>query len=469
LGERVTVAAHLLDILWLIQHELMLFAAAGFILFGLDDLVIDLIYISRRIYQYLFIYSRHPRMTSASLPDPKRPGTLAIFLPAWDEASIIASTLTAMLKTWQGQDFRLFVGVYPNDRATIQAAAQVAATSDKIQLVITGRPGPTTKADCLNWLWAAMLRDEKARAQEYKAIILHDAEDVVHRDELRLFDVMVERFDMVQLPVKPMIRQTSQWISGHYADEFAEAHGKFMKTREAMGASIPSAGVGCAFARHRLAAMSDQRRSAAFDARSLTEDYEVGLRLINAGAKSAFIRMRDSEGHLICTQEYFPDTLRAATRQKGRWLAGISLAGWDRMGWHGGLIEHWMRLHDRRAMLTALVSLAAHISLFFLLLGALFGWTLEQSLPDIPNILKLCLYVTAWLGIWRLLFRAIFVWEAYGWRQGLMAIPRAFLGNIIGLIAAGRAIHVYQQQLRSGRVIWHKTDHRPAYSLGMAS
>jgi adsorption protein B len=35
-------------------------------------------------------------------------------------------------------------------------------------------------------------------------------------------------------------------ISGHYCDEFAEAHGKFMPVRQKLGASLPLAGVGCA-------------------------------------------------------------------------------------------------------------------------------------------------------------------------------------------------------------------------------
>src|SRR3546814_10105252 len=92
----------------------------------------------------------------------------------------------------------LFVGVYPNDPDTIAAVRRVA--DPRVIPVFTSRPGPTTKADCLNHLWNALTREERATGTRFKAVILHDAEDVVHSAELRIFDRLVERFDMVQLP-----------------------------------------------------------------------------------------------------------------------------------------------------------------------------------------------------------------------------------------------------------------------------
>ena len=66
-------------------------------------------------------------------------------------------------------------------------------------------PGPTSKADCLNRLWERMIEDEAADGMRFKAVVLHDAEDVVHSAELGLFDALIERFDLVQLPVLPLI------------------------------------------------------------------------------------------------------------------------------------------------------------------------------------------------------------------------------------------------------------------------
>jgi adsorption protein B len=33
---------------------------------------------------------------------------------------------------------------------------------------------------------------------------------------------MIDRFDLVQLPVLPLVNPQSRWVSGHYCDEFAE-------------------------------------------------------------------------------------------------------------------------------------------------------------------------------------------------------------------------------------------------------
>ena len=106
--------------------------------------------------------------------------------------------------------------------------------------------------------------------------MLHDAEDVVHSAELGLFDALIERADLVQLPVLPLIDPGSRFVGGHYADEFCEAHGKELVVREAIGAGLPSAGVGCAIARDALDALAG-RNGAPFDPDSLTEDYELGL------------------------------------------------------------------------------------------------------------------------------------------------------------------------------------------------
>src|SRR3546814_5780456 len=80
---------------------------------------------------------------------------------------------------------------------------------------------------------------------------------------------------MVQLPVLPLADPQSRWIGGHYLDEFAESHGKDLVVREALGASVPSAGVGCAINRNmmdRIVAMNGGRP---FDEASITEDYEL--------------------------------------------------------------------------------------------------------------------------------------------------------------------------------------------------
>ena len=184
----------------------------------------------------------------------------------------------------------------------------------------------------------------------FRAMVLHDAEDVVHAAELRVFDHLIGRFDLVQLPVMPLPDPHSRWIAGHYLDEFAEAHTKDVIVREALGAAVPSAGVACAIARHQIAALARTKPGAPFDPTCFTEDYELGLHVKRAGGRGALVRVRDRQGALVATHEHFPHTLSAAVRQKSRWMLGIALDGWDRLGWAGDGADQYMLWRDRKPL-----------------------------------------------------------------------------------------------------------------------
>jgi len=430
-------------------RETALFAAFGFLLLGVSDLLVDLIWLVLRLCR---------RRPAQALPEAAHPGRLAIFVPAWDEAAVIGRMLEHAQTVFGEADYLLYVGCYPNDPATI--AAVRAAAGPRVRLVIGPAPGPTSKADCLNRIWERMLADEATEGVPVKAVVLHDAEDVVHRAELGVFDALIEQHDLVQLPVVPLIDPNSRWISSVYADEFAEAHGKELVVRQAIGASLPSAGVGCAISRAALVALAGEH-DAPFDSGSLTEDYELGLRLHMLGYSAIFARVPAQGQNVIATREYFPGTLDAAAAQRARWIAGIALAGWDRLGWHGNLAERWMRLRDRQSLFAALVLIAAYVSLGLfvtLLLGDALG---GPSLPPFGPTLDLMLAVNALLFLWRLTIRFGFVAGTYGWREGLRAVPRTVTANILSMIAARRALARYL----AGRTQWDKTAHAFPHEL----
>ena len=66
------------------------------------------------------------------------------------------------------------------------------------------------------------------------------------------------------------------------------------------------------------------------------------------------------------------------------------------------------------------------------------------------------LQVNAWLLLWRIFMRASFTTAAYGLGQGLLSIPRMVVGNVIAVLAAGRAISLH---LGGGAQRWDKTTH----------
>jgi adsorption protein B len=444
------------EILSRIAAELALFAGVGFLLFAINDLAVDLIYFARSIWRSLTVYTRYPRAFASYFVFTKNPGLIAILIPAWDESAIVASMLKATLERLDYDHYRIFVGHYRNDPATAAAIASVA--DPRVEPVEVPADGPTTKADCLNHLYDALIAYEMANDREAKAVVLHDAEDVVHRFELRIFDALIGRAAVIQLPVLPLPDPHSRWISGHYCDEFAEAHIKELVVREAIGAAIPLAGVGCAIERRalsRLAAMQDGRP---FAGASMTEDYEVGLRLGALGLKTMFVRIPTQPGEraIVASRGHFPATLGSAVRQKARWLGGIALSGWDRLGWSGGLGERWMRMRDRRGPLAALLLLAAYGAALLwsqLWLAEALGAPIQARLS--PGLVTL-LAVNGGLLAWRVLMRAAFTTAAYGLTEGLLSVPRLVVGNVIAMLAAARAVSLH---LGGGAKRWDKTRH----------
>ncbi len=439
-----------------IATELALFAAAGFLLFALDDVAVDLIYFGRRAWRALAVYSRFPRAFADTLPAPAHPGRIAVLVPAWDESAVIADMLRATLDRWGDADYRIFVGHYANDPLTGIAISQV--DDPRIESVLVEDHGPTTKADCLNRLYDALVAAECREGWTAKAVVLHDAEDLVHPLEIRLFDVMTERAALVQLPVIPLLDADSRWIGGHYCDEFAESHGKELVVREAVGASIPLAGVGCAIARHALARLAADNHGRPFAAACMTEDYELGLRIGAFADKTMFVRIPAVPGSrsLVASRGHFPATLDAAVRQKSRWIGGIALAGWERLGWRGGLGERWMRMRDRRGPLAALLLVAGYSAiLLWLQLGiaSLLGAPVTLA---VPPVLAVLLTINAGLLAWRVLVRAGFVTATYGLGQGLLSIPRMMVGNVIAMLAVKRAIGIHTSGKPSR---WDKTRH----------
>lgn len=442
-------------VIWAIDavaREAMLFAAIGFLIGGVDDLLVDFSYFVVRMRRW-WAGGVEPALSDAPPP-------MAVFVPAWDESAVIAPMLRTALARFGAGDYRIYVGAYPNDTATIAAVANVAWGDPRVRLVIGEAPGPTTKADCLNSLWRALLADEAA-GEAVEAVVLHDAEDVVHRDELRVFGAYLAHGDAVQLPVLPLVDPASPLIAGHYLDEFAAGHGQALVVRQAIGAALPFAGTGCAISRAMLGRIAHARGGAPFDETSLTEDYELGLAIAALGGRTRFARRRDAAGAVIAVRAFFPATLGAAVRQKARWLTGIALAGWDRTGWArgGGIGEHWMRMRDRRATLAMPVLGIAYFALVAWGVSLLLHLATGQPLPLPEGTMRWVLAVNAGLLGWRMAMRMFFTGRAYGVAQGLLSVPRVFAANLVALLAARRALTIYWPTLRGQRPKWEKTAH----------
>lgn len=439
------------------QHELLLFAGVFFLIGALDDLAVDLSW----LWLKLTGRAKTEQVDRFVLQQRELDGPLAIFIPAWQEADVIGETLAHMLGVWPQSGLRLYLGIYRNDPETLEAAMRAARGDPRLRLVIHDRDGPTTKADCLNRLYGAMRDDERRRGTPFAGVVFHDAEDMVDPAALTLLgDAIANGADFVQLPVEPLPQNGVRWLGSHYCEEFAEAHGKAMVVRGAMGAALPAAGVGCAVSRKALQQLCRRRLDLKpFAPESLTEDYELGLAVSEAGGKCEFVRARGEDGNLVATRAYFPAQLNHIVRQKTRWVHGIALQGWDRTGWGSAWIERWMRARDRRGPLTALVLLMGYTLLVLTLMigvAASSGWT--QPLVLSPT-LKALLYANLGFFVWRTFWRFAFTARNYGVAQGLFAVLRIPVTNIIAIMAGRRALVAYARVLSGDAVVWDKTPH----------
>ena len=456
--ESISGVCSALQWLQLIEHELLLFAAFWFVVGLVDEFAIDLSFFWLKLAGGM----RTPHLPAGYGAAPLA-GRAAVLIPTWQEAPVIATTLAHALSAWPQAELRIYVGCYRNDLATIAAAIGGVGQDPRVRLVIHDRIGPTTKADCLNRLYHALSVDEARSGEDFRSVILHDAEDMVHPAALAAIDTALFAADFVQLPVRPELQNTSRWIAGHYADEFAEAHAKLLVVRDAIGAALPAAGVGCGFARGALAALAARRNAEGeagpFAAECLTEDYELGLLISQHGRRSSFLRLRDAGGQLVATRSYFPAKLGQAVRQKTRWVHGIAFQSWDRLGWTGGPVDLWMALRDRRGPLTALVLAAAYALLVIdavLLAAYLAGW---QPAYVLSPIVKYMLLVSSAGFVWRVAMRFAFTAREYGLAEGFWAVARIPVSNIIAIMSGRQALAAYLRTLRGGRVIWDKTAH----------
>lgn len=440
----------------LLHHELLLFAAVFFFIGAIDEFLVDIAYFILRITGR----TRTPRICEAALARNSLRGRCAMFIPAWREPAVIGATLRHALKVWRDPGLRIYVGCYRGDSATIAAAMAGGGGDPRLRIIIHDVAGPTCKADCLNRLYRALREDESRTAIRSRMVVLHDAEDMVDPAALHLLDAAMDRAEFVQLPVIALPDARSPWVAGHYSDEFAEAHAKAMVVRDALGAAIPGAGVGCAIDRVMLDRLDRLHRGhGPFASGALTEDYELGLLIPALGGHTHFLRSRTRDGRLVATRAYFPARLDAAMRQKARWIHGIALQGWDRLGWSGGIAGIWMQLRDRRGPFAALLLALA----YFLILMSGVSIALERfgliDPPPLSDTLRFLLWANFASLIWRSLIRAAFTAREFGWVEGLRAIPRVVVSNTIAIIAARRAVFAYTRSLFGGSAVWEKTEH----------
>lgn len=455
--------------------------AVIFLISGIDDVFVDLCYLVRGVWRKLFVLPRYPRVTESAL-EAKPEQHIAILIPAWNEGAVIRRMLLNAVGTFHYENYQIFVGTYPNDEATGKEVELVRERHENVERVVCPDNGPTNKADCLNWLYHGISHFEHENGIQFEIFVMHDSEDIVHPMSLRLFNYLMPRKHMVQLPVFALEQETWSFTGGHYVDEFAEHHRKNMVVREALSGRIPSAGVGCAFSREAVEKMAASRKGQLFNIKSMTEDYDFGMNIRTLGLSSIFVKFPVERTipkvnrltgkpyevkvkEFIGTREFFPDTLRAAVKQRARWIVGIAFQGWAQLGWRGGFWSKYQLLQDRKQLVTGFFNVLGYVVLVIAAAVQIHNWLVPDSYryPALVQTHTWLWYVViadTFFMFERFFWRGYCVQRIYGWKQAFLSVPRQVWGNGISFAAVCRAFYLYTHSLLTGqRIAWEKTEH----------
>jgi adsorption protein B len=466
---------YLLGLKWVLIALMVVLA-----LCGIDDLIIDISYWVRHGWRKLTTYKKFARKEAKEL-FAKEEQPLAIMVPAWQEHGVIDKMAELAASRLEYENYQIFVGTYPNDPDTQHDVDKVCSRFPNVHKVVCARPGPTSKADCLNNILSSIIEFEKKAKVEFSGFILHDAEDVLSSMELRLFNHLLPSKDLIQLPVYPYTRKWYQFTASHYADEFAELHGKDVVVREAIAGQVPSAGVGTCFSRRAVLRLLQEGDGLPFDVQSLTEDYDIGFRLKQWGMEEILVRfpVRDNElitlkesakgvsskdGNVVCVREYFPTTYSTAVRQKSRWIIGIVFQGFKNHKWTNNWAVNYFLWRDRRGVISNTAGFLAMLVLFQLLGIVIYSYAFEDayqfmSIINEDSFTRFFLMLNMFLLMNRLFHRFYFVRRYYGYAEALLSMLRLLWGNVINFSANVRAIRQVIEQGDPRRVAWDKTTH----------
>lgn len=430
------------------------FVALAFIVFGADDLLWDVFALFRGIGK---------KRVKLSLINEKPPKMLAVVIAAWHEDAVIGEVVDNLVASVQYPRslYRVFLGVYPNDEATVAVARALEARHGGTVVCVMGDdPGPTSKADNINATLRAIRAYECEHDVRFASVTIHDAEDVVHPNEFKMTNYLIDEYDALQFPVFPLQRMPRLRLffktltSSTYADEFAEHHFRTMVMRDELG-FVPSAGTGFAIGRRVIDEFDGKDL---LPRNSLTEDYKLSLTLRMRGFRVHYVLEKvprvDAGGRTvwdyIATRSLFPSTFKAAVRQKARWVYGITMQSANM----GDVFGKSALTFAERTFLYK--DLKAKFANFVLLPGyAVLAYFLVQTLaPELRLPVMYPLYSFSWwmcafllfMMVERQVLRGRALVNVYGWKTMAFSILlpplfpiRLLWGNLINMCATFRA------------------------------
>ena len=432
--------------------------------FAFDDLFIDLVAILRNL---------KPRKLSIddlanmhNMPQKK----IAIMIANWHEEEIIERMIVGNISRIDYLNYDFFLGVYPNDSATLKIALRLKERYSRVQVVVNTKPGPTSKGQMLNEILIAIKASEISQRQIYDIFLMHDSEDIIHTLALKLINYRMEKNDFVQIPVFSLPTPALDLTRGTYIDEFTESHTKDMLVRSHLNGGVPSAGVGTAMSHLFVSDIVELQKGYLLKQDTLTEDYHLGLMAHRLGYRSefaCFYAKKKKGKDFVATREFFPARVATSIRQKTRWTLGISLQGYDNLKWGKTWAENYFLWRDRRGLINAPMLLLSYglflsVSIYYVIQHHLPDYILESQLIRYLFLFNLsCLLL-------KIFQRFRLVAGLNGLSLALLIPARWFLANYINTMASVKAVQNYRKALKTGQEPkWAKTAHELPVNFGL--
>lgn len=435
-------------------EAIYLLLAGWMIVSGIDDLWLDFCYLAGRIAKPRSPAQHHPSTTSVPPPVDLAgldEALIAVWIPAWREDAVIARMIAHNVASIRYRRYHIFAGTYPNDETTLDVLRELELQYPNLHVSLTPHDGPTSKADNLNWIYQNLCLVEERLKEQFEIVVIHDSEDLIHPEEFRWLNHYCRDYDFVQIPVLALPTPWWEFTHGIYCDEFAETQQKDLPTRNRLGGFSPSCGVGTGYRRKALAELAEAESNRLFEPDSLTEDYLNGLRMHRLGMKQIYLPVAWVNDQPVATREFFPQKFHAAVRQRTRWVTGIALQTWQKVGWSSNWKENYWLWRDRKGLLGNPLSLLANFMLVLSVSGILAP--LDGPLLVLTSIGLL-------LQTIRILWRVYFTSRVYGTVYALLVPLRIPWSNLVNTLATFSALARFaRSRWRNEPLVWLKTEH----------
>jgi adsorption protein B len=400
--------------------------------------------------------ARDPLARGPASPGRELP-TIGVFIANWHEASVLGRMVEGNLARITAPSVRLYLGVYPNDVETRDVALALAERyPDRVRVIVNSLDGPTSKGQMLNEMFEQVYTSD----ERPEMAVLHDSEDVIDPRTFEVYAAYAKHYDFIQVPVFALNSTNRSMVAATYMDEFAERHTREMIVRNALSATIPSAGVGTCVTR-RVIEHFVRTRGNVLMTGCVTEDYILGTEVKRAGFKSVFavVSAKERRGYdYVATREFFPKSLAAAIKQKTRWVYGINFEATRKLGWAGDAWDRYFFLRDRKGIVTNFLPVASLICMLLIF----FEFTDPFSTPsDLQDLLAMSIGLNLAFLVLRYVVRVAACHQVYGTWDPIGIALRWPVALYINMAAVWRAWKIYlgESHYATRPIAWSKTDH----------